>query len=1181
LSKEIAQTIGGKRVWLLVALLAAIASLATLASSWNQASAASTAPGDVRLDQVNQQVNQPIGTLVLRHVDDAGNIIDDQDVNFNVVGSRHTACVFDRYVDGSGNVVYDPFDFGVNIPISFIDFENAGGPGGPPNSVSVLSFTADASDFPFGVTDGADADGASCFSWISTGAGDQQINLEIFAEESDGWGPAALQIGWGHTGSGNRSLIKEWNQLTDSEIFINGASQGEAQNVKLSYQLWQLPDGSWVLPQPIGIADYFHGWHQETNGTYRTRTAGTSLVGVLWEVSLNGCGYLDSLVTPGNAAFGPNQNAGANISAGGSASGQTILWSDEGDATTANYPAYDFTADNCRPGSKAVITITGTEPGPQGSSAGDSVTQTIEITFTAPLDQKRVLLAWVGQRVVLEVDWRLPPGDTGDSNPEEVGFCPFGGQESLVGIINYKRLSGNGGFVPGLDAVILGNDAWVFLTGGDDQSGDAPDDPQDACISRVLYESEKPGQEDIQVSWDPFFDIDLGGPAQIGQVNTTKVDIVLYYMKFESVKASLVTSVSKPSHNSSSESYADYAPGNPWDSRSDVTSTDWNVSKDLLVRFQVRGWFVNENPSGREQDYNEDADEFLPANRWVLPDDWARLAGGPRDPEAGLPRAIGTAEATRPHYDLLFDPMSSCPTLEAPTGPVKDGAACVVNAASNLPFVGPYSIVEQPALGVSGSISVFGGVYDNVYRNGDVNRWDAPMPAAELWVKIRGAGFIKQVLKYDVYYTGTPNGTTAQQDYPNPYYATHLPPSPYMEFAIKGGGYLWDTWGTDGPYVFWQPVTDGTSPLGLKDASVTSAQWTELAAIQAAYGDPTISRDMVIYTDNHGEGMVTANGDFKLDLSACETNLLEGGKRCNPGDKVGTSSISAIAEYPDITGKHPAIESNVATVNWIWGGYKDVKVYDDPNGLPQVKYIVFHAVDRDGFCDPANFHPGAVSLHPVLSGHANDTFNGNPAETVDFLIDAGEGIITHSALNGQVNLDGNRQFATGVKTFSTKNNDPATSGIIEFPHSRPGFDDECQAWVRVSNSLLTMADFYVVAHNDEGRIGFDRVVDFQNTASYTLSFRWSLITWAGADNIPVEAALKGTGANAAGNDIFDQVTAVYGWNAQGQDWLGFFPAGVSVPGANDLTSLRTGSAYWIAIKAPGPVTWTIATNVGS
>ena len=87
------------------------------------------------------------------------------------------------------------------------------------------------------------------------------------------------------------------------------------------------------------------------------------------------------------------------------------------------------------------------------------------------------------------------------------------------------------------------------------------------------------------------------------------------------------------------------------------------------------------------------------------------------------------------------------------------------------------------------------------------------------------------------------------------------------------------------------------------------------------------------------------------------------------------------------------------------------------------------------------------------------------------------------------------------------------------------------------------------------------------------------VTWNGADNVPVADALKGTGANDAGNDIFDQVTAVYGWDAAGQSWLGFFPAGVNVPGANDLVALKKGSAYWIAITGPSSVSWTIATSV--
>ena len=70
----------------------------------------------------------------------------------------------------------------------------------------------------------------------------------------------------------------------------------------------------------------------------------------------------------------------------------------------------------------------------------------------------------------------------------------------------------------------------------------------------------------------------------------------------------------------------------------------------------------------------------------------------------------------------------------------------------------------------------------------------------------------------------------------------------------------------------------------------------------------------------------------------------------------------------------------------------------EPGETDQFKYIVFHAMDRDGFCSPLT--TGAVLLHPVLSGAANDTFNGGPAETVDFLIDSGEGIIIGSS-NGR------------------------------------------------------------------------------------------------------------------------------------------------------------------------------------
>ncbi|MES4792474.1 MAG: hypothetical protein C4321_05345 [Chloroflexota bacterium] len=477
---------------------------------------------------------------------------------------------------------------------------------------------------------------------------------------------------------------------------------------------------------------------------------------------------------------------------------------------------------------------------------------------------------------------------------------------------------------------------------------------------------------------------------------------------------------------------------------------------------------------------------------------------------------------------------------------------------------------------------------DTAWKDFDVDWWDAPMPPALVSVAARGTGFIKQVIKSDVYYLGTPN--TTSQVYPNPFYATEIPESPFISAVAAGGGYLWDSWGTngiaDGPYTFWQPVRIGTNSAGIGE-SLSSTDTAELTIIRNAYGDSTIARDLVVYSDNHGEFMVTANGDFKTDLSACATNALAGGKHCKPGDKVGKGTITATADYPDFRGKHFPVASNAVTVDWTWGGYKDVTV--EPGETDQFKYIVFHALDRDGFCGVPS---GTVSLHPVLSSSdAGNNFsslgaryNGDPVENVDFLIDSGEGIIIAQSGGGTIN-DG-KQFATGLTTFSTAANDPASTGIKEFPLSplaASGQADECQAWIKVSNSLLGIVNVLAIAHDDEGNIGFDRVIDLATTTSYTLNFRWSLITWAGADNIPVMDAIKGTGTsgkNPGGNDISASVTAIYGWNASAQQWLGFFPSGVNVPGANDLTALKTGEAYWIAITGPSSVTWTIATNIG-
>ena len=103
------------------------------------------------------------------------------------------------------------------------------------------------------------------------------------------------------------------------------------------------------------------------------------------------------------------------------------------------------------------------------------------------------------------------------------------------------------------------------------------------------------------------------------------------------------------------------------------------------------------------------------------------------------------------------------------------------------------------------------------------------------------------------------------------------------------------------------------------------------------------------------------------------------------------------------------------------------------------------------------------------------------------------------------------------------------------------------------------------------------------TVTYTLYFRWTLFAWGGKNNLDAMNAIKGFESpdNSATNDISQKVTAIFRWSPSGtgcpagqaQCWLGFFPAGVGVPGANDFTTLQNGTVYWFAVTQQ--TTWTV------
>lgn len=106
--------------------------------------------------------------------------------------------------------------------------------------------------------------------------------------------------------------------------------------------------------------------------------------------------------------------------------------------------------------------------------------------------------------------------------------------------------------------------------------------------------------------------------------------------------------------------------------------------------------------------------------------------------------------------------------------------------------------------------------------------------------------------------------------------------------------------------------------------------------------------------------------------------------------------------------------------------------------------------------------------------------------------------------------------------------------------------------------------------------------DFTNTSVSTIQYNlyrtFTLIVWTGADNKPVAQAIGGTQQGTT--NVSGLIGAIWLFNPQTQTWLGYFPGSEGVPGANDFTTFRAGTAYFIALRptAPAVVSWTAPAN---
>jgi hypothetical protein len=439
--------------------------------------------------------------------------------------------------------------------------------------------------------------------------------------------------------------------------------------------------------------------------------------------------------------------------------------------------------------------------------------------------------------------------------------------------------------------------------------------------------------------------------AALWNANSTKLinqhGFVVFYLKFEDIVLGNVVG-NRTGHDSGL-----FVPENAWNTTTDVTAEDRNVSADALLRVRVRGWFVGDNLSWRESrvvdlDGNGDPDLRLPEGRWILPDDWPTLAGA------------DWAEL-RPHWDIMDNPWDDVRSVidanldkAEEQGPYHNwthagGIDTIGNLVAASPVIGPYSSLDD----YTPNLHTPKLDRKTIVRNAKLDWCDAPMPPAKIVFKMtEGPGYFKDLNKGHVYYeTITQDLSPLVQNitYTNPFYYINIPASNFTPAFVNNGGYDWDSDMTAyGPYPFWDIINQLPG---------------------ATHSDPQHPTKVEVYSDNHGEAMVWLNGDWNLDWAALEAYWPGYGIDIPPGTIVGTGKAKAMADYPYFRKHLNAGTNYTVSKNWTWG--KDVRgadihtfaegtghavndtfdtrmVYDVLGALNTTKVAFIWVCDRDG-----------------------------------------------------------------------------------------------------------------------------------------------------------------------------------------------------------------------------------------
>ena len=176
---------------------------------------------------------------------------------------------------------------------------------------------------------------------------------------------------------------------------------------------------------------------------------------------------------------------------------------------------------------------------------------------------------------------------------------------------------------------------------------------------------------------------------------------------------------------------------------------------------------------------------------------------------------------------------------------------------------------------------------------------------------------------------------------------------------------------------------------------------------------------------------------------------------------------------------------------------------------------------------PASVAPGAIGVYTVT---ATDVNGNTPSVQANSAVTTPTFVVTNLGTSGQT-------VSTSATTVSVN---PITGGTVTIIAPTGGG----------SGTLAIISGGKIVASTD---ISYGSTT---STVAVSLKSGWNLIRWAGS-------------AKSVATAVNVSVTSVYGWNATTQAWNMWSPAGVGIPGANDLSELATGGIYWVYSVAAG------------